>query len=65
MSGKQPVEVLLRPAVEFYTVAACAGAENENLERQEGYRNPINHFEKLQWFAPNIDPASMKLNQAA
>ncbi len=26
MSGKQPVEVLLRPAVEFYTVAACAGA---------------------------------------
>lgn len=26
MSGKQPVEVLLRPAVELYTVAACAGA---------------------------------------
>ena len=23
MSGKQPVEVLLRPAVELYTVAAC------------------------------------------
>jgi hypothetical protein len=30
-----------------------AGAEDENLERQEGYRDPINHFEKLQWFAPN------------
>lgn len=26
MSGKQPVEVLLRPAVELYTVAACAGS---------------------------------------
>src|SRR3989344_4787085 len=26
MSGKQPVEVLLRPAVELYTIAACAGA---------------------------------------
>jgi conjugative coupling factor TraD (TOL family) len=26
MSGKLPVEVLLRPAVELYTVAACAGA---------------------------------------
>ena len=26
MSGKQPVEVLLRPAVELYTVVACAGA---------------------------------------
>src|SRR6218665_223389 len=26
MSAKQPVEVLLRPAVELYAVAACAGA---------------------------------------
>jgi len=26
MASKQPVEVLLRPAVELYTVAACIGA---------------------------------------
>ena len=26
MSQTQPVEVLLRPAVELYTVAVCAGA---------------------------------------
>ena len=30
-----------------------AGAKDKNLERQESYRNPINHSEKLQWFAPN------------
>ena len=32
-----------------------AGAEDENLERQEGYRDPINHFEKLQYpYSTNV-----------